>query len=301
MENRRDFLKKTGLMAAAGMLPWQRIFGIMTQEASYHIAPLRGKLMVFTEQGGTIAWMAGEDGIAVVDAQFPPQAEHLIAEIRKHSDKKVDILFNTHHHSDHTAGNIAFKDIVKTIVAHENSKKNQEAAAKARGVEDQQLYPTELYTDSWLGKVGSEPIRLYYFGPAHTDGDSIVHFENSNVVHMGDLVFNRRHPYIDKAAGASIENWMQVLEKARKTFSNDSLFVFGHAGAGYEVTGNKADLAAMEHYLDRLLAFTMKLRKEGKTLEEAISSEGVPGAPGWKGEGMERVIRAAWQELEEKG
>lgn len=84
------------------------------------------------------------------------------------------------------------------MLAHENSKANQQRVAIEKKNEDQQLYPDQLYTTSWCEKIGGEEICLQYYGAGHTDGDSLVHFTNSNIVHMGDLVFNRRHPYVDK-------------------------------------------------------------------------------------------------------
>ena len=88
-------------------------------------------------------------------------------------------------------------------------------------------------TKSGQTKVDDETITLRYLGPAHTDGDSITHFENANVVHMGDLIFNRRFPYIDKSAGASVKNWIQVLKQTQKLFDKDTIFIFGHADNGF--------------------------------------------------------------------
>jgi glyoxylase-like metal-dependent hydrolase (beta-lactamase superfamily II) len=141
-------------------------------------------------------------------------------------------------------------------------------------------------------------VTLRYFGPAHTDGDSIIHFEDSNVAHMGDLMFNRRFPYIDKSSGASIENWIKVLGQARKTFDKDTLFIFGHAGKGYDVTGSLDDLKAMQNFFKRLLKFTKKSIKKGLTQERVLEGlETIPGAPEWTGGGIERNISAAYQEL----
>ena len=127
---------------------------------------------------------------------------------KQQSDQTIDLLINTHHHGDHSGGNIAFKGITKMLLAHENSRKNQMREAKERDEEDSQLYPDTTYNKEWSEKVGDEIMTLRYFGPSHTDGDSIIHFENANIAHMGDLIFNRRFPYIDRSAGASIENWI---------------------------------------------------------------------------------------------
>jgi len=207
-------------------------------------------------------------------------------------------LINTHHHGDHTAGNIVYKDLTENIVAHTNSKKNQKASAAKRGTEDKQLYPTTLFDKEYTCKVGKENIKLRYFGAAHTDGDIIVHFEDTNVVHMGDLIFNRRFPYIDKSAGANIENWISVLDKTETTFNPNTKYMFGHSDNGYEVTGGIEDIKAFKNYLEKLLVFGQESIKNGMTLDEAKATvTSIPGAPEWKGKGIERSLDAVYQEL----
>lgn len=280
------------------MLPMQEVLAMLfSDEQGWKMTNLRGNVGIFTERGGTIGWMISPDGIVVIDAQFREQAEHLIGEIRTRSLLKVDILFNTHHHGDHTSGNVAFKLLAGHIVAHENSKKNQEAAVQRRGNSMEQVYPDLTFANTFQRKIGNETIRAYYFGPAHTDGDIIIHFEKDNVVHVGDLVFNRRFPFIDKAAGASIENWISVLEKIRNQFDNDAIFIFGHAHEAYPVTGNKEDLKAMENYLSSLLNYMTREVNAGKSLDNLLKTKSIPGAEEWTGNGIERSINAAWEEL----
>ena len=187
---------------------------------------LRKNVGIFTERGGTIGWLMNKEGMAIVDTQFPKQANHLIEKIKEKTDQKIDWVINTHHHGDHSGGNIAFKDIAKNLLAHENSKINQEAVAKAPGEKEaEQWYPTVTYSDKWSQKVGDETITLRYFGNAHTNGDSVIHFENANVAHLGDLMFNQRHPRIDRSTNASAANWIKVLEDIQKTFDDETLFL----------------------------------------------------------------------------
>jgi len=221
----------------------------------YEMQMLRGGVGYFTERGGTIGWMATKDGIVVVDTQFPDQANHLVSEIDRLDLGNIDLLINTHHHGDHTAGNVVFEDRVDMILAHSNSRKNQEASAKKRGTEDKQVYPTDTFRTSLSKQVGKETVTLDYHGAAHTDGDAFVHFENANVVHLGDLVFNRRFPYIDMGAGANIANWIKVLDQAVNNYDNETIYMWGHAGQGYNITGGKEDIKAFQNYLEKLLAF----------------------------------------------
>lgn len=296
--NRRSFIKTAGLLTGISMLPMQEVLAMLfSDEQAWKMVNLRGNTGIFTERGGTIGWMISRDGIVVIDSQYREQAEHLIGEIRTRSLLKVDILFNTHHHGDHTSGNIAFKLLAGHIVAHKNSKKNQFTSAQKRGNTSDLILPDLTFENTFQKKIGDETIRAYYFGPAHTDGDIIIHFEKDNVVHVGDLIFNRRFPYIDTAAGASIENWISVLEKIRNQFDNDAIFIFGHANENYPVTGNKEDLKAMENYLASLLNYMSREMTSGRSLEELLNTKSIPGAEEWTGKGIERSINSAWEEL----
>jgi glyoxylase-like metal-dependent hydrolase (beta-lactamase superfamily II) len=296
--SRRTFIQSS-LLTTAGISFAQKslLAKIFSQDSPYKMSPLRNNVGYFTERGGTIGWMISSKGIVIVDTQFPDQAQHLIDEVKKQSDREIDLLINTHHHGDHTSGNIAFKGIAKMVLAHENSKKNQMNVAKERGQEESQLYPDTTFEKEWTKKIGEETISLTYFGPAHTDGDALVHFENANIVHMGDLVFNRRFPYIDRSAGASIQNWIHVLEEAQKTYDKDTIFIFGHSGDGYDVIGNMSDLKAKQNYLSRLLEVVDAEIKAGKNETDIIKIQTISGADEWKGEGIERNLTAAYQEL----
>ena len=297
--HRRQFLQTSSFAIGASVLPSTWLAQLFVPAGEMKI--LRNNVGIFTERGGTIAWMIDKEGLIVVDTQFPDTAPHLIEAIRKQSDRRIDLLVNTHHHGDHSGGNIAFKDIVNRVVAHKNSRANQERVAIANKAEDKQLYPDTTFDTTWSQKVGTETLSMHYFGPGHTNGDSFVHFENANVVHCGDLMFNRRFPFVDKTSGASVSNWIVALGKARKTFNKDTLYVFGHSADGIPVTGTEKDLAAMQNYLSKLLKFVKKEIKAGKTKEQLAEAklQSIPGAEEWKGQGIERSINAAFDELME--
>jgi glyoxylase-like metal-dependent hydrolase (beta-lactamase superfamily II) len=294
--HRRSFLQ-TSLLAAGGLaLLNKHGMGTLFQDP-WQIKMLRNNIGIFTEKGGTIAFLLSKNGIVTVDSEFPEQSQHLITELKKKSDKPFQWLINTHHHGDHSSGNISFKGIVGHVLAHENSLKNQKNVAVAQKTEDKQLYPDQTYTDKRSEKVDDETITLYYYGAGHTDGDSLVHFEKANIVHLGDLLFNRRHPFVDRSAGANIHSWIQVLDKAKKKFDRQTLFVYGHSADGYEVTGNTDDLSAFQEYLGQLMSFTEKEIKAGKTKEEILKTTTLPFETTWKGDGLQRPLEAAYEEL----
>ncbi|MEO6851229.1 MAG: MBL fold metallo-hydrolase [Mucilaginibacter sp.] len=294
---RRNFISTTAIAAGAFSLLGSKSFASMLAAPGYQFKPLRNNVGIFAEQGGTIAWMINKEGIVVVDAEFPAPANHLIAELKKQSAKPFEWLINTHHHGDHTSGNIAFKGLVKNVAAHSNSLANQTKVAIAQKKEEQQLYPDTTFTDKWKIKVGDEKIQAYYWGPGHTNGDAIIHFEHANIVHMGDLVFNRRYPFVDRSAGASVKNWPIALEMAQKKFDKDTLFIFGHAFDPLKVTGNMDDLKAMQNYMEKLADFVQSGIKAGKSKDEIIKATSIPGVTDWQGDGIDRSLTAAYEEF----
>ncbi len=297
--HRRSFIQNTALTFAALTLAQQNLLSSFFEDP-WKIKMLTDNLGIFMERGGTIAFLLAKKEIVVVDSQFPDQSKHLIDELKKKTENPFSLLINTHHHGDHTAGNISFKGIVEHVLAHANSKTNQEASAKKNKSEEKQLYPDQTFTDTWCQKFGKEKICLYYYGAAHTNGDALIHFQHANIVHMGDLVFNRRHPYVDRSAGANMKSWMEVLDKALNKFDNDTQYIFGHAGTGYEVTGKADELNKFRDYLGNVLKFVDGEIKAGKTKEEILKTKIIHGGEEWKTDGIERPLTAAYEELTAK-
>ena len=295
--NRRHFVQNTALTVGGLSLFQHALFANRLADDPFKMKMVRENVGVFTEKGGTIAYLRTKEGWVVVDTEFPEQAYHLIDALKKTDDKPFPLLINTHHHGDHTGGNIAFKGLAGHIVAHENSLKNQKAVAEKAKTEDKQLYPDVTFKDGWKGKVGSESIRAYYFGPGHTDGDGLIHFENANVLHMGDLMSNRRYPNVDKSAGASVKNWVVALDKTLTTFDNNTIFVFGHAFDPEKITGRKDDIRAFKDYLEKLLVFVGGEIKSGKSKEEVLKTTSIPGVTEWQGDGIVRSLTATYDEL----
>ncbi len=295
---RRQFIQQSALAFALLALSRNSLFANNFGKQAYQFKLLRNNVGVFTQQGGTIGWLNSEDGFVVVDSQFPNPAANAIEELKKLGDKPFKFLLNTHHHGDHTGGNIAFKGLVENVVAHENSLKNQRTTAVKANSLDKQLLPNLTFKDrGWQTKLGEEKISAHYFGAAHTNGDVVYHFENANIAHVGDLVFNRRYPFIDTANGANIGSWISVLDQINSKFDNDTLFVFGHSRDPEKITGDKADIQAFQNYLQSLLTFVRGEIKAGKTKEDILKATAIPGAAEWQGDGILRSLNAAYVEL----
>ena len=298
--NRRNFIQNSALTLGAFTLLPNGIWAKSKLDTPYKIKELRGGVSVFTERGGTIAYLQTPKGMVVVDSQFQEQSQHLIDELKKQSSNPFKLLINTHHHGDHTGGNIAFKGLVEHVVAHENSLLNSKTVAQKQKNEDKQLFADVTFKDTWKQKVGKEKIKAHYFGAGHTNGDAVIHFENANVAHLGDLLFNRRYPFVDRSAGANINSWIKVLDKIHHTFDNETIFVFGHAFDPEKITGNKEDINAFKDYLEKLLVFVDAEIKAGKSKEEVMKATAVPGVTEWKGDGIVRSLQSAYEELTEK-
>jgi len=278
---------------------------------------IRGTVGYFTGNGGTIAWHIDTKSVVVIDAQMPATAKICLDGLNERTGSRpIDFLVNTHHHSDHTAGNVIFKPAAKKILAHVNVPKLQVEAA-AGAAQTAQLMPgsrtpppgtppplpraqvvaNATYEKTWRENVGDEVMALKHYGPAHTGGDSVVTLEKANVVHMGDLVFNRRHPFIDKPAGASIANWIKTLEAVVADHRKDTIYIHGHAGPKFQPTGGSADLLYMRDYLTALLEFVRGEMKAGKPRDVVVKiTDPLKGFPD-HGPLVERVLSAAWEEL----
>ena len=293
---RRQFIQVSTLTSSALFLANSSLLAHFLTDP-WKVKMLTDQIGIFTEKGGTIAFFLSKDGIIVVDAEFPEQARHLISEVKKRSENPFKLLINTHHHGDHTAGNIEFKGLIENVVGHENCLVNHKRVAEQQKNVDKQLFADTTFANTWRYKIGGEKIKAHYFGAAHTNGDAIIHFQNANIAHMGDLVFNRRYAFVDRSAGANISSWIEVLEKSKNTFDNGTMFVFGHAFDPEQVTGNKNDLTAMQNYLSKLLRFVDREIRSGKSKEEIIKEKSIPGLKEWRGDGIERGLQAAYEEL----
>ncbi len=294
---RRKFLQGTGLSMAMLAISNNSALANFLMQPAYKFTPLRNDVGIFTEQGGTIAWLSNNSGMVVVDTQFVDPATHLIAELKKISSGPLNYLINTHHHGDHTGGNLAFKGFAEKVVGHTNCLANHQKTATAQKSEDKQLFADTVFQDQWKARVGSELIKAHYFGAGHTNGDIVVHFENANIAHMGDLMFNKRYPFIDRAGGANIQSWINVLDKTVAKFDKDTLFVFGHSADPVKVTGGKEEIRAMQNYLEKLLLFVKNEIKSGKSKEDILKAQSIPGAEDFQGQGIQRSLTAAFEEL----
>lgn len=297
--NRRQFLVTSSVAAAAAFLPIPKAFA-----RRRNFTELRRGVGTFEARGGTMGWLVRNDAVVVVDSQFPDTAAQFVEGLQERTSRRIDLLINSHHHGDHTAGNKVLRPHVESIVGQANVPILQKRTAEQRDTVADQAYADITYENEWRQDVGDETMRLKYYGNAHTAGDSVIHFEKADVVHMGDLIFNRLPAFIDVPNGATTKGWAAMLEQVHKDFTDETLFIYGHGNEGFGVTGTRADLLVMSNFLQGLIAHVEKGMQAGQSVDEMVVPK-LPDFPdhyteAWAG-AIERCIRTVHGELTAEG
>ena len=235
---------------------------------------LADTVYMMTGSGGNLGVSVGEDAVFVIDDQFAPLTPKIQAAIAKLTSKPVKFVLNTHWHFDHTGGNENLGKAGAIIVAHENVRKrlSTEGFIEFLGMktkpEPKVALPVVTFTRDLIFHLNSDELVVSHAPRAHTDGDSIVRFAKSNVVHMGDTFFNKLYPFIDTSSGGTVAGVLAAVDGVLKTVGDDTKIIPGHGPLA-----SKADLKA---YRDMLAAISGNIRaqiKAGKTLEQVIASK----------------------------
>jgi cyclase len=265
---------------------------------------VRRNVGVFTMRGGTIGWLVNKDAALAVDTQYADTAKTCLDGLKqKTGGRGLDLVINTHHHGDHTGGNAVFRAEAKKLVAQAGVPALQRTVAAATPNSPAPVVADATFDKTWSEKFGDETVTAVYNGPGHTGADAIVHFERAHVVHMGDLLFYERHPRVDRAAGASIQNWIKILEKVSTDMPADTIFIAGHAKEGLPVTVDRKAVLRFRDYFDAVLALTRKGIAQGQTKDALAATAALPGFEGYQGGGvltLSGVLGVAYDELTAK-
>ena len=235
-----------------------------------HVA---GNVYMLEGRGGNIGVSVGEDGILIVDDQFEPLADKIRASLKELGKGKLKFVLNTHWHADHTGGNVAFGPEAP-IIAHTNVRNRlstrQEVLNRVSEPSPKQALPVITFDDSLSIHFNDEEIKVVHFPHGHTDGDSVIFFTGSNVVHMGDDFFTGRFPFVDLGSGGNVQGLIENIGKAIQLLPVGAKIIPGHGPLS-----TPDDLKSYLKMLEETTAFVRSRMAKGKTLEE-IQNEGLP-------------------------
>lgn len=221
--------------------------------------------------GGNIGVSVGEDGVFMIDDQFAPLADRIKKAIAEISDEPVRFLFNTHWHYDHTGGNESFGEHGATIVAHDNVHKRMSVDTpispdQTIPASPETALPVITYNDRMTFRLNGNEIQVFHVSNAHTDGDSIVYFLDSNVMHTGDVFSHGVYPFIDTLSKGSIDGIIRTVESLLKIVNDKTRIIPGHG----PLVG-KQELKDYHKLLKTLRSRMQKLIDEGKSIDEIIA------------------------------
>jgi glyoxylase-like metal-dependent hydrolase (beta-lactamase superfamily II) len=232
-----------------------------------------GSIHMLEGRGGNLGVSVGEDGVFLVDDQYAPLTDRILAAIRALSDAPVRFVINTHWHSDHTGGNEQLGAGGSVVVAHDNVRErmstDQFMAAFKREVpaSPDAALPLVTFNDRITFHFNGEAIRVYHVAAAHTDGDSIIHFPESNVIHMGDNFFSQTYPFIDRSSGGSVRGMIAAVQLGLGLCDSNTMVIPGH--------GSLSNCAELEDYgemLNDVSDAVQALIDQGKSLQEVIDA-----------------------------
>ena len=282
------------LVATTAALP---VVPALAQEASQPavtVTPIKGPLYALMGRGGMVVASVGDDGVLLVDANYRESAPAYDEQIRALAgDEAVPrFVVNTHWHLDHTGGNLFFAERGSVIIAHENIRvrmsTRQEMKRRNRVIEASPgpALPVVTYGDSVALHFNGDDIEVQHYPRGHTDGDSVVYFAAENVVHMGDLVFANRFPFVDIDSGGNVFGAIDNIAAVIARIDDQTVVVPGH--------GAITDKAGLADY-HRMLVTTSNQVKEalagGQSIEE-ITAAGLGDE--WDSWGTGFIDEAAW-------
>jgi len=246
----------------------------LAQEQKLDVTTLTENLHMLSGKGGNIGLFTGPDGTFLIDDQMAPVGPLLKETIRNLGGEQPRFLLNTHYHFDHTGGNEAIGNSDTAIVSHDNVRKKLlngstiSAFNATTPPAPANALPVITFSKSMHFHLNGQTLRTVHFPRAHTDGDSVVYFEEVNVVHTGDIFFNGFYPFIDTENGGSMIGLIAAVEKLIATTDENTKIIPGH--------GPLAKRADLISYLDMLTfanASMRDLKKAGKSVEEAIAAD----------------------------
>lgn len=228
--------------------------------------PVAGPVYMLEGAGGNIGVSVGADGVLMVDSQFAPLAERILAAVKALGGGPPKLLLNTHLHGDHVGGNPFFAT-TGVVLAHDNARARM-AGAGAAGL------PTATFQDRVRLFFNGDEIDVIHLPGGHTDGDAVVWFKNSKVIHMGDLLFNQRFPFVDMANGGTVRGLLRNLQRVLDMLPPDTKVIPGHGPLG-----GVPDIVATADMIRLSVAAVRKAVAAGTVNE--LKESGIEGYQDW--------------------
>lgn len=238
------------------------------------IVDVAANVLMLVGEGGNIGVLLGADGVFLVDDQFAPLTDKILAAIKSRTDKPLRIVLNTHWHQDHTGGNENMKAHGALIIAHKNARKRMSvdqflgAFGSKVPASPPGALPVITFTDTLMFHWNSEAIRIFHAANAHTDGDAIVHFTHANVVLMGDTYFKGMYPFIDVDTGGSIDGMIEVADTVLALSDAETNIIPGHGALS-----NREELLAYRNMMSGVRSAVAALMAVGHAKEAVINAK----------------------------
>lgn len=239
------------------------------EEVNIETVKLTDKVYMLTGQGGNIAVFIGDDGVFVIDDQYAHLAKKIQSAIKKLSDKPIIFLVNTHHHGDHIGGNENMANVGATIIAHDNVRNRLSSNPTREGkMLPVKALPVITFNDKLSLHINDEQVLVFHVENAHTDGDALLYFTESNVLHTGDNYFNGLYPYIDLNSGGSVNGYIDAVKRALILIDDETKIIPGHGEQS-----NKKEYLTFLNMLESLKTTILEEIEKGKTEEQVASNK----------------------------
>jgi glyoxylase-like metal-dependent hydrolase (beta-lactamase superfamily II) len=263
-------------MASAAMTLGLALTPAVAQDEPVEYIPtqLSSTLTMIKGRGGNIAVSAGVDGVYIIDDQLQPLSEQLVAAIADISNQPIRYVINTHYHGDHVGGNETMAKSGAVIIAHDNIRKRMTADQfsyfwnETTPAWPSEALPVLTFNDQVTLHFNGEEAIVYHVPRGHTDGDGIVHFPASNVIHMGDIFFNGLYPFIDLDGGGTIQGMIAGAELGLSLANDDTQIIPGHGPMS-----NRVSLAEYRDFLVKARDAVQAQVDAGKSLAETVAAK----------------------------
>ena len=236
---------------------------IKTTKITDHIYMLEG-------QGGNIGISVGDDGVFMIDSQYAPLTPKILEAIKAISDKQIKFLVNTHHHGDHTGGNANIGILGTTIIAHDNVYKRLNDAFADKLSATKKSLPIITFNDKLSIYLNGEQVFIFHVDNAHTDGDALLYFTESNILHTGDTFFSGLYPYIDLNSGGTVNGYIDAGKQALILIDEHTKIIPGHGKMS-----NKKEYQFFLSMLENLKETVSAEIAAGKTEDEVVSNKNI--------------------------